>query len=713
MNLQIAQAALKEYYGYDSFRPMQAEVIQTIFEKKDALVLMPTGGGKSICYQIPAITMKGIGIVVSPLIALMRDQVEGLKGNGIDAAFLNSSQNYQAQSKVENDALEGRIKLLYVSPEKMVSQSFLPLLSRLPINLIAIDEAHCISAWGHDFRPEYTRLAFIKQQYSHIPMVALTATADKTTRRDIVNQLKLDQPRLFVASFDRPNLSLTVTPGRNRNERIIRFLKKRRNQSGIIYCLSRNGTENLSKKLNNAGFKTGYYHAGMTSEARNKAQRDFINDTIPIMCATVAFGMGIDKSNVRFVIHFNMPKNIESYYQEIGRAGRDGVKSDTLLFYSLQDVILYRRMFEESGQKALKNAKLDRMLQYAEAAICRRKILLNYFSETLEEDCGNCDVCKNPPQHFDGTIITQKALSAIARLKQKVGMNMLIDVLRGSNRYDILRNGYNKIKTYGAGKEYSFEAWQQFILQILNMGFIEIAYHENNVLKITELGKAVLFKGKKVQLVRLAEVNKQKQARLQKAKKKTVREHVRDELFEVLRVLRKQIADKEGVAPYIVFSDKSLEDMAVNKPTNEIEMAAVQGVGQFKLRKYGQHFIRAILDYITENADKYHLIKKGGTYIATHQLYLKGFSPDQIAAKRNVPVYRIYSHFAILYERGKNIKISKYISKQEVMLVLDTIRELGEHFTEKQIMEQLDAQETPLPQYKVKLGLAYYKRHKR
>ena len=470
MEVLSAKNALKKYFGYDTFRPMQEEIIQTIYEKKDALVLMPTGGGKSICYQIPAITQEGVCIVVSPLISLMKDQVESLKASGVKAAFLNSSLTTAEQKQVEDDVYYSAIKLLYVSPEKMLSQSFQPLIKQANINLFAIDEAHCISSWGHDFRPEYTKLNFIKSQFPNIPVVALTATADKITRRDIVKQLNLSDPKIFIASFDRPNISLSVRPGQKKIQQILDFVKARPNQSGIIYCLSRKNTEKVAEKLNAAGVKAGFYHAGLGAAERSKVQEDFINDNVPVVCATIAFGMGIDKSNVRWVIHHNLPKNIEGYYQEIGRSGRDGVKADTLLFYSFGDVMVLRDIIQNNDSENIEVqlSKLERMQQYAESLICRRKILLGYFSETLKEDCGNCDVCKNPPQHFDGTVVAQKALSAIARLKEKVGIRMLIDVLRGSRRQEIFQNEFDKIKTYGAGADISFSDWQHIISQLIS-----------------------------------------------------------------------------------------------------------------------------------------------------------------------------------------------------------------------------------------------------
>jgi ATP-dependent DNA helicase RecQ len=599
MDLTNAQPALKKYFGYDHFRPMQAEIISKVYEGRDTLVLMPTGGGKSICYQIPAVTMPGMAIVVSPLISLMKDQVEGLRANGIRAAYLNSSLDDLGQRLVEEEAMQGKLDLLYVSPEKLVSQNFLPLLKSARPCLFAIDEAHCISAWGHDFRPEYTQMRFLKREFPLTPIIALTATADKLTRRDIARQLQLDQPEVFIASFDRPNLSLEVRPGQRRLEQILAFLKQRPKQPGIIYCLSRRSTEELAEKLQAKGIAASFYHAGMDADERAAVQEDFINDRQQIICATVAFGMGIDKSNVRWVIHYNLPKNIESYYQEIGRAGRDGAQADTLLFYSYQDTMVLRDILQknESEMIDLKLAKLERMQQYAEAVGCRRRILLSYFGEDAKEDCGNCDVCKNPPSAFDGTVIAQKALSAIHRLRQQVGMTTLIDVLRGSGKKEIYERGYHQIKTYGAGRDIPLLEWQHYLLQLLNLGYVEIAHEQHGALQLTPASQRLLFNGEKVQLVRFATIRERQQTERTQAKQSAKPERVRDALFEKLRLLRLELARERGLPPYIVFSDATLEEMAAARPANDEEMKHISGVGERKLHLYGSYFIEAIAKY--------------------------------------------------------------------------------------------------------------------
>lgn len=598
---------LKTYFGYDSFRPLQEEIIRHILDGNDALVLMPTGGGKSICYQLPALLREGTAVVVSPLISLMKDQVEALYANGISAGALNSSNDETENAALRRACTEGRLKLLYISPEKLLAEANY-LLRDMHISLFAIDEAHCISQWGHDFRPEYAQMGILHQQFPHVPIIALTATADKITREDIIRQLHLNHPRTFISSFDRPNLSLTVKRGYQQKEKsktILDFIARHPGESGIIYCMSRSKTESVAQMLQKQGIRTAVYHAGLSPSLRDEAQDDFINDRVQVVCATIAFGMGIDKSNVRWVIHYNLPKSIESFYQEIGRAGRDGLPSDTLLFYSLADLILLTKFATESGQQNINLEKLQRMQQYAESDICRRRILLSYFGEIADHDCGNCDVCKNPPERFDGTVIVQKALSAIVRTDQQIGTSVLVDILRGNMSPEVVGKGYQQLKTFAAGRDVPARDWHDYLLQMLQLGYFEIAYNENNHLKITSAGSDVLFGRATARLVviRREETNETKRGRKRKATVPAqelplgLPNTENEALFEALRKLRKRLADEEALPAYIVLSDKVLHLLSTSRPTSLEEFGNISGIGEHKKKKYGKEFINLIRKY--------------------------------------------------------------------------------------------------------------------
>lgn len=598
---------LKTYFGYDSFRPLQEDIIRHLMDRKDALVLMPTGGGKSICYQLPALLSEGTAVVVSPLISLMKDQVETLCANGIAAGALNSNNDETENASLRRACMEGKLKLLYISPEKLLAEANY-LLRDMHISLFAIDEAHCISQWGHDFRPEYTQMGILHQLFPRVPIIALTATADKITREDIIKQLHLNQPRIFISSFDRPNLSLTVKRGYQQKEKskaILDFIARHPRESGIIYCMSRSKTETVAQMLQKQGIKSAVYHAGLSPARRDEAQDDFINDRVQVVCATIAFGMGIDKSNVRWVIHYNLPKSIESFYQEIGRAGRDGMPSDTLLFYSLADLILLTKFATDSGQQSINLEKLQRMQQYAEADICRRRILLSYFGENTTCDCGNCDVCKNPPERFDGTIIVQKALSAIARSEQQIGTGILVDILRGNMSSEVTERGYHRLKTFGAGREVPARDWHDYLLQMLQLGYFEIAYNENNHLKITQSGTDVLFGRARALLVT---IRREEAVQATKGRKRKATVPTKElplglpntesgELFEALRTLRKRLADQEALPAYIVLSDKVLHLLSTSRPTTIEEFGNISGIGEYKKKKYGKEFVELIRKY--------------------------------------------------------------------------------------------------------------------
>ena len=740
--LQAARRALKQYYGYDNFRPLQAEIIEHVLAGNDTVVLMPTGGGKSVCFQIPAVVSEGVCVVVSPLIALMKDQVEALKANGISAAFLNSSVGSAEGNNIAKAALSGHLKLLYVSPEKLLSEGFMNFLRRVPLSIFAIDEAHCISSWGHDFRPEYTQLRALREQFPQVPIIALTATADRLTQRDIRIQLNLHEPRVFLSSFDRPNINLIVRPGQDRVGAMLDFIARHPNEAGIIYCLSRKTCETISQKLVQKGIKAAHYHAGLTPNQRSAAQEAFLQDDIQVIVATIAFGMGIDKSNVRWVMHYNLPKNIEGYYQEIGRAGRDGSPATAVLFYSFADVMQMREMVTKDvppRQAQLNMAKLERMQQFAEAASCRRKILLHYFSETLGDDCQNCDICRNPPTTFDGTLIAQKALSAVARSRERVAINLLIDILRGMRNQSVLAGGYDQIKTYGAGADLPYLDWYSYVHQMLNDGLLYIAYEEGYALKITARGQQVLKGELKLPLKKFQVAEKAEKPT--RASKKAASDAAGAQggtaearLFEHLRRLRKQIADEQGVPPYVVFSDASLQEMAQEQPTSRVAMLGISGVGMKKFETYGEAFIKLILEQgearppadapadvpsFSDSDDFGRALRTAAEKVAdrdvngseeqTFQLHRQGLSLAQIAQQRNLAESTLRTHLERAYAKGYDLRLQEFLSDTQLAEITVARAQLG---GSPQLRDLFDHLREKYDYFQLRLAGEYEKRRK-
>ena len=694
MTTSILHAKLKENFGFEKFRPNQEDIINCILSGQDTLAIMPTGGGKSICFQLPALVLPGITIVISPLIALMKDQVDGLKANGILACYINSSQSSEEQQLHIQNLTDNKVKLVYVAPESLsyLENAF----SQITISLIAIDEAHCISAWGHDFRPAYTNLGYLKNRFPSTPILALTATADKATRTDITEQLNLVNPKTFVASFDRKNLSLEVRPALDRVKQIIDFIKDKSNECGIVYCLSRKTTEELAEKLQKVGIKAKAYHAGLDSKLRSKTQDEFINDECQVVCATIAFGMGIDKSNVRWVIHYNLPKNIEGYYQEIGRAGRDGLPSETVLFESYGDMIQLQKFASEGLNAEVQLAKLERMKQYADALSCRRKILLSYFGELVTENCGNCDICKNPPAFFDGTIIAQKALSAIIRLQESEALPVIVDFLRGSKNASIFDKGYQNLKTYGVGSDISWQDWNQYIIQLINLGYCEIAFHQQNKIKLTPFARKVLFEGEKVQLTTVQKISTEKPETKERATKTTA-----NSLFEILRKLRSEIAKEEEVPAYVIFNDATLRQMEAERPMSDEEFLNIEGVGKAKLEKYGDVFIKAIIEFQKNKTVR--AKKEGSTYKETLEMLQSGLTVEEIAGKRNLGVSTITSHLAKLYSDGHPIDLSIYVTKEEISKIAEAKIKLESPNALKPYFDYFEEQ---IAYDKIRIGLA-------
>lgn len=591
---------LQKTFGYERFRPLQATVIDSLIAGQDNFVLMPTGGGKSLCYQVPALAREGVAIVVSPLISLMQDQVQALRANGVAAAFYNSAlsdiEARQTLAQLHNQQLD----LLYIAPERLMSETFRARLNTIKLALFAIDEAHCVSQWGHDFRPEYLQLGQLRELFPRVPLIALTATADKQTRQDILNRLQLTQANVHVASFNRPNIRYTILEKQKPFQQLLNFLKPRANMFGIIYCLSRKRVEELAAKLQASSYNALPYHAGLSTKQRQTTQTAFQRDDVNIIVATIAFGMGIDKPNVRFVVHYDLPKHIEGYYQETGRAGRDGLPSEALLLYGLGDIAIVKSLIETNQnieQKRIELHKLNLMAAFAEAQTCRRRVLLNYFNELFPEDCGNCDICSNPPETYDGTRDAQKALSCVYRVGQRYGVAYVIDVLRGKEDERIQRLRHHQLSTFGIGKDLSQEEWHSVFRQLIHLGYLEQDIASYSVLRLTEQARPILRQEKVLILTKPR--NKQTAKKLQR-KATTLPNNCDAVLFEKLRRLRKQLAEKAGAAPFIIFSDATLTEMATVLPTNEASLFAISGVGQKKLESYGEVFLQIIRQHLTD-----------------------------------------------------------------------------------------------------------------
>ena len=694
---------LQKNFGYDRFRPGQLEVIQRVMAGGDGLVIMPTGGGKSLCYQIPALMFDGLTIVISPLIALMQDQVFALRANGVEAAALNSHSTPDEIREINQKVSDKILKLLYVSPERVNTDTFKAYLQTIDLSFIAVDESHCVSIWGNDFRPDYVHIGGLREQFPNIPFLALTATADLATQDDISKQLRLKNSQLFLSSFERTNITMKVSQGLDRLGQIVRFVNSNPG-SGIIYCLSKKGTEMVAEGLRKRKINAVHYHAGMNPQDRKEVQTKFINDDVEIICATIAFGMGIDKSNIRWVIHYNLPKNIEGFYQEIGRSGRDGLPSKSLLFFSYSDYNVLSDFIEKSEAdeefKRVQFEKLDRMLDFANAQGCRTNVILNYFGEFRDNNCGHCDNCLNPPKSFDGTQLTQMALSAVIRSGEKLTIQLLIDVLRGSHKKEIIEAGFDKIKTFGVGRQYNDFQWRDYIVQIIHKGYLRFDFVNQSVLRPTPLSDGVLSGQSKVQLVHFSERPKE-----EKPVKVNKRLEAEDKIFEKLRNWRLELARAEGVPPYVIFNDNTLKALAAARPLFHFELEEISGIGAVKLEKYGEQIIEVISEAVGEV--DYSKAKQGLTYVETKKLLQANHSLEEIANLRDLHIKTIYSHLAYLYEKNENVDIFKYVSEEEVALVKNAVSETGESEKLSPLHEHLDGK---VAYEKIRLALAVIKR---
>ena len=684
-----ALQALQKYFGYNAFRDTQADIIDQVLNGKDVLVLMPTGGGKSLCYQLPAVLLNGLTIVISPLIALMKDQVDSLNLTGIPAAFLNSSQSDAEQAAITQKLKNNQIKLLYLAPERIFrsGSTLINFLRSLPVCLIAIDEAHCISQWGHDFRPEYLMLAGLKREFPKTPVIALTATADKLTQKDILEKLELDHPAQFVSSFNRANITYRVVPRKNSFVQLLAFLEKRKDESGIIYCLSRKATEGLAEQLQNAGYAARAYHAGLDNADKIRNQEAFLRDEVKIIVATIAFGMGINKSNVRYVVHAHLPKNIEGYYQETGRAGRDGLPSDALLLYAASDGFKLKEFAKVEGneeQSAIMLKKLDDMVQFAQLQTCRRQYLMQYFNEAFPDNCGSCDICLSEVKKFDGTLIAQMALSAVARLKERFGSNYVIDFLRGS-KSEKIREEHRQLKTYGVGAKIQRVDWTRYMRELVMQGYLKLTDDEYPVLHLTEKSEAVLKGSQKVELI----ANQIEHAQ------ETVTLSFEAGLLNELKLVRRDLAAHADVPAYLIVSDTTLIEIATYLPLNLEELRWISGFGDTKLARYGREFLIPVKNYCAKNHLESRInqklirldrkpdpsrnpgkFKAADTRNESYMMYRSGKSISEIAHERGLSPTTIEGHLTYFIQSGK-IDVHEFVTQEKIPIIQDAIESYG------------------------------------
>lgn len=686
-NAKQLLSTLERVFGYRKFRPSQQAIIECLVEGRDAFVLMPTGGGKSLCYQLPALHRPGVGIVVSPLISLMKDQVDALQANGVAAAYYNSALDAGEAGRVLARLHRGELDLLYISPERLIGGDFLQTLSGVGIALFAIDEAHCVSQWGHDFRPEYAALGDLRQRFPGVPITALTATADAQTRDDIVRVLGLQEAEQFVTGFDRPNIRYTVLEKHKPAEQLLAFLRQREGQSGIIYALSRKKVEEVAGRLQAEGLSAAPYHAGLPAGQRAGVQERFLRDSLQIVVATVAFGMGIDKPNVRFVVHYDLPRHIEGYYQETGRAGRDGLPAEALLLFGSQDVVTARRLIENNqneAQQRIEIHKLNAMVAMAEAVTCRRRVLLGYFGERLGEDCGNCDVCNNPPQRFDATVDAQKALSCVYRVGQRFGMRHVIDVLRGADTERVRLLQHADLSTYGIGADKGDQEWSSIIRQLIHHGYLIQDIANYSVLKLTEMARPLLRGESRLELARPRFKSKGGAAKRQRLASQGPYDEA---LFEELREVRKQLADAEGKPPYIVFGDATLVQMSREKPLTEQDLLLISGVGRHKLEKYGQDFLDAIAGYCVGSGQVATALTV--TQQGAWNLYLQGLDLHQIADRQGQTLGDVAAIFVGMARGGQAVDPGRLLAPKKLALIEEVLERHHEGIAWEQLRAEL------------------------